>query len=155
MSEILQPQFDAFLASQGLGSIPFPTTFWRRTPTNRQYLMEFYTQKMEARYAQCRDFLKNTVGVKAVISGMNFWDCTMVASWRAANADAVETHSYYQYLTQFPSIAYAGGPYGYNPTKYRRLTELIALGASTQSTSYPGLSLEAGVWQTVLPHRVS
>ncbi|OAS18040.1 fibronectin type III domain-containing protein [Paenibacillus oryzisoli] len=132
--KFLLDDFNAFLQSKGqLPVTSYPASFWNTFGPIKGYMMDYYTGKTLAVYNNMKDHLKNTLGVKAVIGGMNHIMNPMVDYWRSEASDIQETHLYYQPL-------FSG--YQYDPSSMRRLSKAFDVIDGSFENYYPGLSLK-------------
>jgi hypothetical protein len=143
----LLSQFNAFRSTQGLSPIAsFPASYWgSEASAYRNSLLEFYATKTMDLFATIRTHLKDTVQLKAPLSGLNYLNSPAINYWRFLGPDVHETHAYYQKLQQPTAVAHAGGPYVYNPASQLRLSEVFDYSTSTRKVeSYPALALQQG-----------
>lgn len=149
-STTLLTQYNAFLATKSISPVTsFPITstaqnastdcYWEMNATNSGLLMEFFTQKTTGTYAAMKTYLQDTLGLQAILGGLNFINSPVVNYWRSVVAEAHETHLYYQWDTA--TVTPGSGIYYYNPTSYRRLSELFTVDDNHTANAYPAVSL--------------
>ncbi|WP_261305105.1 fibronectin type III domain-containing protein [Paenibacillus andongensis] len=90
----LLADFNTFLAAKGHPAVTtFPDSFWDADPSIRDDLAEYFTQKTFNSYNEMKTYLKNVIGVKAPIGGINYINDSLANYWRT-QADIHETHLY-------------------------------------------------------------
>ncbi|MGG1550507.1 hypothetical protein [Paenibacillus ferrarius] len=90
----MRNDFNTFLAGKGRPAITtFPNNFWGAPPGMKNDLAEYFTEKQFATYGAMKSYLKDTIGVKAPIGGINYINDALANYWRT-QADIHETHLY-------------------------------------------------------------
>lgn len=146
LREYLLSDFNRYLRSKGASPIhAFPDSFWSVSGSLKSHLMQYYSDKTLDVYTRMKTYLKNQLGVKAVIGGLNYINSPYVNLWRDQVAEVFETHMFYQFTdTKVPSGIQ------YNPGRMRRLSEAFSItdwaekwaGDSPFVMYYPSLALK-------------
>ncbi|TYP76730.1 family 16 glycoside hydrolase [Paenibacillus methanolicus] len=94
VKEWLLTDFNTFLAGKGRPTVTtFPNLFWSAPANIRNDLAEYFTEKTVSSHNEMKSFLKDVIGVKAPIGGMNYINDSLANYWRT-QTDVHETHLY-------------------------------------------------------------
>lgn len=90
----LLADFNTYLAGKGRPAIAaFPNSFWSAPASIRDDLTEYFTEKSLSSHNEMKNYLKDVIGVKAPIGGINYINDSLANYWRT-QTDVHETHSY-------------------------------------------------------------
>jgi hypothetical protein len=152
LRDYMLQDFNQYLASLGKPAITsFPSDYWNAWGDIKDQLSAYYSNKTITVSNAMRAYLKDQLGVKAPIGGLNFIYSPNVNYWRDQASDVYETHAYYQFSNQRFTDS-TGSGYQYHPLKEPRLS--MAFNSATAAnypkawptdthfgTYYPALSL--------------
>ncbi|OCT14822.1 hypothetical protein A8709_11680 [Paenibacillus pectinilyticus] len=94
VKEWLKADFNTFLAGKArLPITTFPDMFWTADPSIRDDLAEYFTEKALSSHNEMKNYLKDVIGVKVPIGGINYINDSLANYWRT-NTDVHETHLY-------------------------------------------------------------
>ncbi|KRF03334.1 hypothetical protein ASG89_23100 [Paenibacillus sp. Soil766] len=94
VKEWLKTDFNLFLAGKGRPAITtFPNTFWSAPASIRDDLAEYFTEKTLSSHNEMKNYLKDVIGVKVPIGGINYINDSLANYWRT-HTDIHETHLY-------------------------------------------------------------
>ena len=94
VKEWMLADFNTFLAGKGKPAVAtFPSTFWSAPAGIRDDLVEYFTEKTLSSHNEMKSFLKDVIGVKAPIGGLNYINDSLANYWRT-QTDVHETHLY-------------------------------------------------------------
>lgn len=120
--DFLLPDFNQYLA--GIGQSPVsqvPNNYWDTSGTMRAWLTSYYSGKTITAANTMRSYLKQELGVKAPIGGLNHMISPNVDYWRDQASDVYENHLYYQFVNDRVTENGKAG-YQYRPLKFPRLS---------------------------------
>ncbi|OUS78104.1 hypothetical protein B1748_04890 [Paenibacillus sp. MY03] len=124
--------FNNFLDSKGKPVITtFPNNFWEAPSTIKDDLAEYFTEKQFATYGEMKSYLKDTIGVKAPIGGINYINDSLANYYRTL-ADIHETHLYNGLVDG------RGASFEYNPFTHPRYSMIFAPESSENYVSQHG-----------------
>ncbi|CAN7759965.1 fibronectin type III domain-containing protein [Paenibacillus sp. LjRoot56] len=90
----LKADFNTFLAGKARPPITtFPNIFWSAPASIRDDLAEYFTEKTLSSHNEMKNYLKDVIGVKAPIGGINYINDSLANYWRT-HTDVHETHLY-------------------------------------------------------------
>ncbi|SDE38068.1 Cellulase (glycosyl hydrolase family 5) [Paenibacillus sp. UNCCL117] len=152
LRDYMLQDFNQYRASIGKPAITsFPNNYWDAWGDIKDQLSAYYSNKTINVSNAMRAYLKDELGIKAPIGGMNFIYSPNVNYWRDQASDVYETHTYYQYSNDRFTDS-TGSGYQYHPLLEPRLS--MAFNSATAAnypkrwgtdshfgTYYPALSL--------------
>ncbi|WP_138750823.1 family 16 glycoside hydrolase [Paenibacillus sinopodophylli] len=124
--------FNLFLTGKGKPALTtFPNNFWEASPSIRDDLAEYFTELQFAAYGEMKSYLKNVIGIKAPIGGINYINDSLANYWRT-QADVHETHLYNGLVDG------RGASFKYNPLTHPRYSMIFAPESSANYVSQYG-----------------
>ncbi|TYP76731.1 cellulase (glycosyl hydrolase family 5) [Paenibacillus methanolicus] len=140
LRDYMLQDFNQYLASQGKPPITsFPpstsiTSYWDAWGDFKDQLSAYYSDKTITVSNAMRAYLKNQLGIKAPIGGLNYLNSPNVNYWRDQASDVFEMHSYYQFSNKRFTDPDGKGGYQYHPLREPRLS--MAFNSAT-AANYP------------------
>ncbi|CAI6067220.1 fibronectin type III domain-containing protein [Cohnella sp. JJ-181] len=114
----IKTDFNAYLTGKGLPTVStFPTSFWGAPSGVRDLMTAYFTEKQFAANGDMKSYLKNVVGVRAPIGGINYINDSLANYWRT-QADVQETHLY-------NGLVNGRGVFSYNPLTHPRYSTVF------------------------------
>jgi len=112
--------FNTFLADKGHPAITtFPNMFWVAPANIRDDLAEYFTEKSLSSHNEMKNYLKDVIGVKAPIGGINYINDSLANYWRT-QTDVHETHLYNGLVDG------RGATFSYTPASHPRYSMVFA-----------------------------
>ncbi|NOU69392.1 cellulase family glycosylhydrolase [Paenibacillus sp. LMG 31461] len=134
LRDYMLQDFNQYLESIGKPDIlSFPGNYWDAAGDMKDQLSAYYSNKTIHVSNAMRTYLKEDLGVKAPIGGLNYIYSPNVNYWRDQASDVYETHAYYQFSNNRFTDSNGSG-YQYNPLKEPRLSMAFN---STTIANYP------------------
>lgn len=134
LRDYMLQDFNQYLDSIGKPNIlSFPSNYWDAAGEIKDQLSAYYSNKTINVSNAMRAYLKEDLGVKAPIGGLNYIYSPNVNYWRDQASDVFETHAYYQFSNNRFTDSNGSG-YQYNPLKEPRLSMAFN---STTIANYP------------------
>ncbi|NOU69136.1 hypothetical protein GC096_34545 [Paenibacillus sp. LMG 31461] len=117
---LMLADFNNYLTGKGKPEIEtFPNNFWSAVGDTKNDLAEYFTEKQFATYGAMKSYLKDTIGIKAPIGGINYINDSLANYWRT-QADVHETHLYNGIVDG------RGKSFKYNPLTHPRYSMIFA-----------------------------
>jgi hypothetical protein len=141
----LLTDFNLFLAGKGRPAITtFPNTFWSAPASIRDDLAEYFTEKTLSSHNEMKNYLKDVIGVRIPIGGINYINDSLANYWRT-QTDVHETHLYNGLVDG------RGASFSYTPASHPRYSMIFApesaanyvpqYGGTIYKNYIPGLAL--------------
>lgn len=120
MKDYIIEDFNSVLASKGKEAITeMPDSFYSVSSAVADDLIQYYTDKTLGAYNELKSYIKNDIGAKAPVGGLNMLNNAKQDYWRQ-NADVFETHIYNGILN-----GKNGESFSYKPYKIPRLSSFF------------------------------